>query len=81
MSSDGSFLGSSNPAMIPAAVVGEPLDPSQAPRLADLLQAALSGATDPESLFATIQLDEDFIWAVPVWGVSGSWSASTPHWA
>jgi signal transduction histidine kinase len=66
---DGALMGASDPAMVPLVEYGQPLDPDQVPALAGPLKAALAGETDPKQLFSVIDRDDEFVWAVPVFGV------------
>ena len=63
---DGSLLGVSNPALVPGAVIGQPFDADKIPGLSLPLQAALAGEEDPERLFATIEPNDKFVFAAPV---------------
>ncbi len=63
---DGSLLGVSNPAFVPGAVIGQPFDADKIPGLSPLLQAALAGEEDPERLFVTIEPNDKFMFAIPV---------------
>jgi NarL family two-component system sensor histidine kinase LiaS len=65
---DGSLFGTSNRAMVPAVAYGQPFDPDEVPGLGGPLTAALAGETDPERLFSVVEPDEEYIWAVPVFG-------------
>jgi signal transduction histidine kinase len=65
---DGSLLGTSNRAMVPAVAYGKPFDVEEVPGLAGPLTAALDGETEPERLFSIVRPDREFIWAVPVFG-------------
>jgi signal transduction histidine kinase len=66
---NGALLGTSDPGVVPAVEYGQVFDPELVPGLAGPLEAALAGETDPELLFAALDPDEAFIWAVPVFGV------------
>ena len=63
---DGVLLGTNNPDLVSEDAVGQPLDTGILPGLKGTLQAALSGVTDPEQLFVTIEPQERFYFAVPV---------------
>lgn len=68
---DGSLLGASNPAPVPGAVIGQPFDADKIPGLSLPLQAALAGERDPERLFATIESNDKFVFAVPLFSDDG----------
>lgn len=68
---DGSLLGVSNPALVPGAVIGQPFDADKIPGLNLPLQAALAGEEDPERLFATIEPNDKFVFAIPVFSDDG----------
>ncbi len=70
---DGSLLGTSNRALVPAVAYGKPFDPEAVPGLAGPLTAALAGETEPERLFSVVRPDREFIWAVPVFGEGEAW--------
>jgi signal transduction histidine kinase len=63
---DGTLLGVSTPSRFPTAHVGQPIDTSILPGLAEPLQAALAGEDDPDRLFVTIKPDQEFFLIVPL---------------
>ena len=63
---EGILLGINNPALVPGAVVGQPLDRGTFPGLDGALTAALNGEVDPERIFVTLEPHERFYFAIPV---------------
>jgi NarL family two-component system sensor histidine kinase LiaS len=63
---DGTLLGKTAPERFPTAQVGQPIDTSILPGLAEPLKAALSGEEDPDRLFVTIKPDQEFFLIVPL---------------
>jgi NarL family two-component system sensor histidine kinase LiaS len=62
---EGILLGSSNPEIVSDHLVGKPFDLGILPELDAVLEAALTGAVDPEQLFVTIEPNESFYFAIP----------------
>ncbi len=48
-------------------LLGQPLDGNSIPGMAEPLQAALSGAEDPESLYTLVEADQKVVIALPIW--------------
>ena len=48
-------------------LIGQPLDGTVIPGMAEPLQAALSGAEDPESLYSLVETDRKVVMALPIW--------------
>lgn len=48
-------------------LIGQPLDGTVIPGMAEPLQAALSGAEDPESLYSLVETDRKVVLALPIW--------------
>jgi NarL family two-component system sensor histidine kinase LiaS len=63
---DGVVLGTSNPRFVTEDAIGQPLDTRILPGLEEPLQAALSGVSDPERLFVTLEPRERFYFAAPL---------------
>jgi NarL family two-component system sensor histidine kinase LiaS len=63
---EGILLGLSNPALVPGAVIGQPLDRGTFPGLDSVLTAALNGEVDPERIFNTLEPEKRFYFAIPV---------------
>lgn len=63
------LLAASNRALMPAVAYGRTFDPADVPGLAGPLAAALAGESDPDRLFSAIEPDDEFIWAVPIFGL------------
>jgi hypothetical protein len=59
------LLGTSNSNLVPPSAVGQPLDPGVLPGLGGVLTAALSGESDAEKLFVTLEPNERFYFALP----------------
>ncbi|HEY5730332.1 MAG TPA: histidine kinase [Anaerolineales bacterium] len=63
---EGVILGLNYPALVPGAVVGQPLDRGTFPGLDGVLTAAFNGEVDPERIFVTLAPHESFYLAIPV---------------
>ena len=63
---DGKLVGTNYVGLGTENVVGQPLDKNILPGLDDVISAALSGETDPEQIFVTLEPHERFYFAVPV---------------
>jgi NarL family two-component system sensor histidine kinase LiaS len=66
LDSEGVLLGTSNPDFISLDVVGKPLDPGFLPGLKGPLEAALRGELNADSLFVTLEPNEQFYFTVPL---------------
>ncbi len=63
---NGILLGSSNWQLVSENSVGQPIDTEILPGLAEPLQAALDGVSDPERLYVDIEPKERFYFAIPI---------------
>ena len=62
----GILLGTTNTTFVSQDAVGKPLDMGLLPGLEEPVKAALAGEVDPEQLFVTIEPNERFYFAAPI---------------
>jgi NarL family two-component system sensor histidine kinase LiaS len=64
--SDGKLLGVRPADLLGSELIGQPLDGRLIPGMAQPLQAALSGAEDPESLYTLVESNRKVVLALPI---------------
>jgi len=64
---DGILLGVKPPDLLDGEMIGQKLAGNVIPGIEEPLQAALSGAQDPESLFTLVESDRKVLLAIPIW--------------
>jgi len=65
--SDGKLLATRPADLLGTNLVGQPFDGRVIPGLANPLQAALSGAVDPQRLYSLVESDGKVVIALPIW--------------
>lgn len=64
---NGKLIAVKPPGLLGIELIGQPFDGSEIPGLAEPLQAALSGAEDPNDLFALVEAERKVLLAIPIW--------------